>query len=74
MQSFQALCSMLADTTYWNILDIRMMEAMVTASLIPAAQVVIENFKKTFYRMHDSKGGSSLLSSCASETRVYYNA
>ena len=43
-QSFQALCSMLADTTYWNILDTRMMEAMATASMIPAAQVAIENF------------------------------
>ena len=50
-QSFQGLCSMLADTTYWNILDIRMMEAMATASMIPAAQVAIENFKKTFYNM-----------------------
>ena len=50
-QSFQALCSMLADTTYWNILDTRMMEAMATASMIPAAQVAIENFKKTFYNM-----------------------
>ena len=42
---------MLADTTYWNILDTRMMEAMATASMIPAAQVAIENFKKTFYNM-----------------------
>ena len=50
-QSFQVLCSMLADTTYWNILDTRMMEAMATASMIPAAQVAIENFKKTFYNM-----------------------
>ena len=50
-QSFHTLCSMLADTTYWNILDTRMMEAMATASMIPAAQVAIENFKKTFYNM-----------------------
>ena len=50
-QSFQVLCSMLADTTYWNILDTRMMEAMATASMIPTAQVAIENFKKTFYNM-----------------------
>ena len=50
-QSFQALCSMLADTTYWNFLDIRMMEAMATASMIPAAQETIENFKKTFFSM-----------------------
>ena len=44
-QSFQALCSMLADTTYWSFLDIRMMEAMAIASLIPAAQETIRNFK-----------------------------
>ena len=49
--SFERLCSMLADTTYWNFLDIRMMEAMATASMIPAAQETIENFKKTFYNM-----------------------
>ena len=50
-QSFQILCSMLADTSYWNFLDIRMMEAMAIASMIPAAQETIENFKKTYYNM-----------------------
>ena len=50
-QSFQTLCSMLADTTYWNFLDIRMMEAMATASMIPAAQEGIDNFKKAFFSM-----------------------
>ena len=49
--SFERLCSMLADTTYWNFLDIRMMEAMATASRIPAAQEAVENFKKTFFNM-----------------------
>ena len=49
--SFEGLCSMLADTTYWNFLDIRMMEAMANASMIPAAQEVIENFKKTFFNI-----------------------
>ena len=49
--SFDRLCSMLADTTYWNFLDIRMMEAMATASMIPAAQETIENFKKAFFSM-----------------------
>ena len=49
--SFQMLCSKLADTTYWNFLDIRMMEAMATASLIPAAQETIDNFKKVFFSM-----------------------
>ena len=50
-QSFQMLCSKLADTTYWNFLDIRMLETMATASLIPAAQETMENFKKTFFNM-----------------------
>ena len=36
---------MLADTTYWSFLDIRMMETMATASMIPAAQETIENLK-----------------------------
>ena len=49
--SFEKLCSMLANTTYWNFLDIRMMETMATASRIPAAQETIENFKKTFFSM-----------------------
>ena len=49
--SFEQLCSMLADTTYWNFLDIRMMEAMAAASRIPAAQEAIEDFKKTFFNM-----------------------
>ena len=49
--SFERLCFMLADTTYWNFLDIRMMETMATASMIPAAQKTIENFKKAFFSM-----------------------
>ena len=49
--SFDRLCSMLADTTYWNFLDIRMMETMATASMIPAAQETVENFKKVFFSM-----------------------
>ena len=49
--SFQDLCTLLADTPYWSFLDIRMMEAMAAASLIPAAQQSVENFKTTFYGM-----------------------
>ena len=49
--SFQRLCSMLANTTYWNFLDIRMMETMAIASMIPAAQETVENFKKAFFSM-----------------------
>ena len=50
-KSFQALCTVLAKSPYWNFLDTRMMEAMAAASLIPAAQESIENFKKTFFGM-----------------------
>ena len=50
-KSFQALCTVLAKSPYWNFLDIRMMEAMAAASLIPAAQQSVENFKKTYFRM-----------------------
>ena len=51
-QSCQELCFKLAaNTTYWNFLDIRMMEAMAIASFIPAVQGIIKNFKETFYNM-----------------------
>ena len=50
-KSFQALCTVLAKSPYWNFLDIRMMEAMAAASLIPAAQQSVENFKRTFFGM-----------------------
>ena len=49
--SFQTLCTMLAKTSYWNFLDIRMMDAMAATSLIPAAQQSVENLKKTFFGM-----------------------
>jgi len=48
-QSFQKLCTTLADTPYWNFLDTRMMEAMVTAANVPVAQMSLENFKKAFF-------------------------
>ena len=50
-KSFQALCTVLAKSPYWNFLDTRMMEVMAAASLIPAAQGSIENFRKTFFGM-----------------------
>ena len=50
-KSFQDLCTLLADTPYWSCLDVRMMEAMAAASLIPAAQQSVENFKTTFFGM-----------------------
>lgn len=50
-KTFQDLCTMLANTTYWHFLDIRMMEALATASMIPGAQRTMENFKRTFFDM-----------------------
>ena len=50
-QSFEMLRFMLAQTGYWNVLDTRMLEAMATASMIPAAQETIENYKKAFFSM-----------------------
>jgi len=50
-RSFDNLCTSLADSPYWNFLDTRIMEAMAAASLIPAAQESIENFKTAFFGM-----------------------
>ncbi|XP_065885365.1 glycylpeptide N-tetradecanoyltransferase-like isoform X2 [Dysidea avara] len=47
--TFKALCTTLTKSHYWNFLDTRMMEAMVTASMVPAAQQSLENYKKTFF-------------------------
>ena len=47
--TFNNLCRILAKSTHWNFLDTRMMEAMVTASMIPAAQQSLENFKKAYF-------------------------
>ena len=49
--SFQNLCISLSNTQYWNFLDTRLMEAMVAASMIPAAQQSVENFKRTYFGM-----------------------
>ena len=48
---FQALCTMLAKSPYWNFLDTRMIEAIAAASLIPAVQESVENFKRTYFGM-----------------------
>ena len=50
-QSFDNLCTSLADSPYWNFLDTRILEAMAAASMVPAAQESIENFKKAFFGM-----------------------
>ncbi|XP_065907962.1 uncharacterized protein [Dysidea avara] len=51
VNSFQTLCTTLTKAQHWNFLDTRMMEAMVTASMIPTAHETLQNFKKTFYGM-----------------------
>ena len=48
---FNDLFLILTNSNYWNFLDIRMMEAMVNASMLPAAQQSLENFKKSFLNM-----------------------
>ena len=48
-QSFQNLCTTLADTPYWNFLDTRMMETMVAASNVSVAQMSLENYKEAFF-------------------------
>ena len=49
VKTFNDLCLTLSNSAYWNFLDTRMMEAMVTASMVPAAQKSLENFKKTHF-------------------------
>ena len=49
VKTFNDLFLTLAKSTHWNFLDTRMMEAMVTASMIPAAQQSLENFKKAHF-------------------------
>ena len=49
VESFNKLCVTLAKSAQWNFLDTRMMEAMVTASMIPSAQQSMENFKNAFF-------------------------
>ena len=48
VETFNRLYVTLTKGAQWNFLDTRMMEAMVTASMIPAAQQSLENFKKHF--------------------------
>ena len=50
-KSFDDLFLILSKSNHWNFLDIRIMEAMVTASMVPAAQQSLKNFKKTFFSM-----------------------
>ena len=47
-RTFEELFLTLSKAHYWNFLDLRIMEAMATASMISAAQQSVENFKKTY--------------------------
>ena len=49
VKTFNELYVTLAKGAQWNFLDTRMMEAMVNASMVPAAQQSLENFKKVFH-------------------------
>ena len=49
VKTFNDLCLTLSKSTHWNFLDTRMMEAMVTASMVPAAQQSLENFKRAYF-------------------------
>ena len=40
---------MLFRSVFWNFLDIRMLEALALASMIPAAQKSVENYKRAFF-------------------------
>ena len=48
VKTFNQFYVTLTKGAQWNFLDIRMMEAMVSASRVPAAQQSLENFKKGF--------------------------
>ena len=50
-KTFDDLFLTLTKNNHWNFLDTRMMEAMVTASMVPAAQQSLKNFKNTFFSM-----------------------
>ena len=45
---FQLFYLMITHSIFWNFLDIRMLEAIALASMIPAAQKSVENYKRAF--------------------------
>ena len=46
---FLLLFVMLCCSIFWNFLDIRLLEAIALASMIPAAQKSVENYKQAFF-------------------------
>ena len=51
VKTFDDLFFTLTKNDHWNFLKTRMMETMVTASMVPAAQQLLENFKNIFFSM-----------------------
>ena len=46
---FAFFCLMITNSIFWNFLDIRLLEAIALASMIPAAQKSVENYKRAFF-------------------------
>ena len=46
---FQSFYLMITRSIFWNFLDIRLLEALALASMIPAAQKSVENYKRAFF-------------------------
>ena len=46
---FESFFLMMTLSTFWNFLDFRMLEAIALASMIPAAQKSVENYKRAFF-------------------------
>ena len=46
---FGLFYTMMTCSVFWNFLDIRMLEAIALASMIPAAQKSVENYKRAFF-------------------------
>ena len=46
---YEYFCLMMTQGTFWNFLDIRLLEAIALASMIPAAQKSVENYKRAFF-------------------------
>ena len=47
--TFTVFYCIMAQSIFWNFLDIRMLEAIAIASMIPAAQTSVENYKRAFF-------------------------
>ena len=52
VKTFDDLFFTLTKNNHWNFLNTRMMEAMVTASMVLAAQKSLENLKNTIFSIN----------------------